>query len=242
VNKTAIEYADYTWNPVTGCLGPNADGRPCSYCYANRLAHGRLKPLYLSHRMAFAGDARNPFAPRFWRNRLEEPLHLREPSTIFVCNMADLFGPWVERLTQDLIFHIVRHCPWHTFLFLTKWPHRLSLFSPWPENAWVGATATEGPMASYTVGDLRNVDAPVRYLSLEPLRGHIDGPFLEGLDWVIIGAQTGPGAVKPRDEWVSELLCYADHYEIPVFLKDNLHWPTVIRQRPTPKKEPTHAT
>ena len=241
MNKTTIEYADYTWNPVTGCLGPHGDGEHCRYCYAERLARGRLRNLYLSHRMPFAGNMRDPFAPRFWRNRLEEPLHLRRPSTIFVCDMADLFGPWVATATQDLIFDVVRRCPHHTFLFLTKWPDRLPLFNPWPDNAWVGASAEHAPSALRATDALREVLAPVRWLSAEPLLGHIDGPFIRDIDWLVVGAQTGPGAIQPRFTWVTELMQYAAHYEIPVFLKDNLRWPITRRQRPEPRKDIAHA-
>lgn len=232
MNKTRIEYADYTWNPVTGCLGPEGTGKLCDYCYAARLARGRLRSLYLSHRMNFAGNCRDPFAPRFWKQRLDQPYRVKQPSRIFVCDMADLFGPWVARVTQDLIMDLVRANPRHTFLFLTKWPRRLPHFNPWPENAWVGATATCSSELYEAGRDLFQLDAKVIYASLEPLLAHVEGPLLKGLDWVIIGAQTGPGAIAPKPEWVEELLVYADHYGIPVFLKDNLRWQTPRTQWP----------
>jgi protein gp37 len=225
MNKTRIEWADFTWNPVTGCLGPKGDGVRCPYCYANRLANGRLKNLYLSHRFQLAGVIRDPFAPRFWRNRLDEPRHLRCPSKIFVCSQGELFGPWIPHVTIELVLNVVRECPQHIFMFLTKWPQNLARWNPWPSNCWVGASAENQPMAVDAASYLTEVAAPVKFLSLEPLLGRVDPTPIIGLGWLIIGAQTGPGARPPESWWVSNLLKYAYTYRVPVFLKDNLRWP-----------------
>lgn len=226
MNKTTIDYVDFSWNPVTGCLGPKGDGVRCHYCYANRLANGRLRKLYLAHRVPFAGDMRNPFAPRFWLPRLDQPFDLKRPSRIFVCDMADLFGDWVSRATQNLIFRAVREADWHTFLFLTKWPSNLAQFNPWPPNAWVGATATDASSALYALCQMENVQAPVRFLSLEPLLGPIDPQRKWPVEWIIVGAQTGPGATPPNLEWVHDIAKAATRHCIPIFLKNNLHcWP-----------------
>lgn len=237
MNKTPIEYADYSWNPITGCLGPEGSGKLCPYCYAARLARGRLRHLYLANKTVLAGNSSDPFAPRFWCNRLDEPYYIKRPCRIFVGDMADMFGPWVPLKTQALIFETVRDCKWHIFLFLTKWPQCLPEFNPWPDNAWVGATATGSPKVRHAIDHLHYVQARVKYVSIEPLLAHVEGPLLKGLNWLIIGAQTGPGAVTPKPEWVVELRLYAQHFHIPIFLKDNLHWPILRREYPMLKPE-----
>jgi protein gp37 len=222
MNKTRIEWADYTWNPITGCLGPKGDGVRCPYCYANRLANGRLRERYLQSYELIAGDPHDPFAPRF-QGGLLDPVG-KKAGRIFVGSMTDPFGDWMPSKWIEWVLTTVHCCPQHTFMFLTKWPQNLARWSPWPENCWVGATATNNTEAYDAIKRLDDVDAIVRYLSIEPLLANIGGKLLDGLDWVIIGAQTGPGA-KPIDTRdVRELLDAADYYGIPVFLKDNLHW------------------
>lgn len=237
MNRTRIDWCDYTWNPVTGCLGPRGDGIRCSYCYARRLAMGRLKPLYLKGDTILKPDdpracAVDPFAPRWWRDRLFEPLAVRKPSRIFVCDMGDLFGDWVPLGCQRDILHIARRCPQHTFMFLTKWPQNLARWNPWPPNTWVGATATNNEELWSASGHLAFVRASVRYLSIEPLLRPIDSILTTGLDWVIVGAMTGPGAISPRPGWVKALIAAADHFEKPLFLKDNLNWPEKRQEFP----------
>lgn len=225
MNKTNIEWTDFTWNPITGCLGPKGDGIRCPYCYAHRLARGRLKPLYLSHRFPLNDDVWDPFAPRFWRNRLEEPLERKKPAKLFVADMGDLFGEWVPNITLDLIFDVIRRCPQHTFQVLTKWPQRLHEFNPWPRNVCVGATATYEQMALRAISFLNLVDAPVRFLSIEPLLGPMPDLCLDRIDQIIIGAQTGSHPTRPLDTWVQDVIEQAFIAGVPVFLKDNLQWP-----------------
>jgi protein gp37 len=231
MSETKIEWTDRSWNPVTGCLGPRGDGLRCSYCYARRLAMGRLKPRYLANRHVLDGLDVDPFAPRYWPARMDEPRSLRKPSRIFVVDMGDLFGPWVPDRIIEEILAVVRSCDRHTFQFLTKWPDRLARWNPWPENCWVGATVTNDEEACKTIRHLCWVDAPVRYWSAEPLLAPIRHlpPWIR---WLIVGAQTGPGA-KPVDrEAVQLLIDMADARAIPVFLKDNLHWPEKRQEWP----------
>lgn len=230
MNITTIEWTDYTWNPVTGCLGPKGDGVRCSYCYANRLAHGRLKALYLRDGLLLGGDYRDPFAPRYRPSRIWEPRKLQKPSKIFVCDMADLFGDWVPRWVQQHVINNAIARPQHTFQFLTKWPQNLARFNPWPPNAWVGATATDSDEAFHAAQHLANVDAPVRFMSLEPLLGHIDTGALLGLEWVIVGAETGPGARPPAARWIEQIVHFAVQRRLPIFLKNNLEPLTQFRQ------------
>jgi len=224
MNKTDIDWTDYTLNVITGCRGPAGDGRHCPYCYAKRLAHGRLRRLYLANRTYVVGDPSDPFAPRFWPKRLEEPARLKKPSKIFVCSMGEPFGPWLPESWQRAVFKMIEQNPRHTFQLLTHQPKNLTPWSPFPPNAWVGATATNAQELITASIALFDVEASVRFVSLEPL--------LSPVDWIIVGAQTGPGARPPKREWVEDILDAAARYDIPVLLKRNLHWPAEHQEWP----------
>jgi protein gp37 len=211
VNRTKIEWCDYTWNPVTGCL------HGCAYCYARRLSErfGRS------------------FLPTLHEDRLGKPAKVEKPSRIFVCSMADLFGEWVPWEWIEAVLGIVQACSWHTFIFLTKDPKRLAEFNPWPENCWVGATATNNVDKEKAIFQFSMVEAKVKFLSLEPLLGPVQINRRDRhLNWVIVGAMTGPRAVKPEAQWVKRLIQGCQAAEIPVFLKDNLRWPEKIQGWP----------
>ena len=226
VNKTKIEWTDYTWNPVTGCL------RGCEYCYARRIAERFNKPY--------------GFYPTYHIGRLQEPLKVKKPSRILVCSMADLFGEWWFSVDNkplnagptivNSILDIVRQCPQHTFQFLTKSPQHLAFGNPWPANCWVGVTATDWGSYLTALMGLKEVKASVRFVSLEPLLENVplaaavvgtngDCFGVQDLDWLIVGAQTGPGAKPPENGWVAEIVGVAEAASVPLFLKDNLGWP-----------------
>ncbi|MFZ5451675.1 MAG: DUF5131 family protein [Thermodesulfobacteriota bacterium] len=203
MNRTRIEWCDFTWNPVTGCH------HGCDYCYARRIAH-RFFPKTVG------------FNPYFWRDRLREPLALKKPAQIFVCSMADLFGEWVPREWIEAVLEPVRACPRHTFHFLTKNPRRLAGFNPWPPNAWAGATATDQGMMDKAVERLRPVEGARKYISCEPLLAPVILPENAGIDWLLIGALTGAKKSQPPHSWVESLVNSAKDQNVPVFVKDNL--------------------
>ena len=208
MNKTKIEWTDFSWNPVTGCH------HGCEYCYARALAN----------RIGYG------FGPRFWPNRLHDPLKIKRCSKIFVSSMGDLFGEWVPQEWINAVLDIVRQAPRHSFQFLTKNPERLSS-QEWRTNAWVGASAVTQAMADRAIVALSNVRASVRFLSCEPLHEMIDlGDIC--LDWLIIGAQTGPAAFQPERKWVDRLLDFAAERHTPVFLKPNLRGYATRREFP----------
>lgn len=218
MNRTKIEWTDYTWNPVTGCLNN------CPYCYARKIA------------TRFKGTKAWPkgFEPTFHEDRLIEPLFLKKPSKIFVCSMGELFGRWLEDRWIISILWIPRQCPQHIFQFLTKQPEELPRWNElWGSNTWVGVTATNGTEAQRAVIKLKQVAAPIRFISFEPLLGSPNLPdnFNKAVDWVIIGAQTNPYH-PPKREWVEEIIEAAGHAEIPVFLKDNLRGPKKRQEFP----------
>jgi len=247
MNKTKIEWVKnpdgtqgYTWNPITGCLNG------CPYCYARKLANGRLKPLYLANRniaplneqylIGFNTEYKpelDPFYPRFWSSRIDGTrleLISCKPRGIFPCDMGELFGAWLPSEWQEEIFDLFREFPQHRFYLLTKQHQNLIKFSPFPDNCEVGVTVTNSKAYQDAIVWLNRIEATVRFISFEPLLGRISVDSgrkhprwlgLQGIDGVIIGAQTRP--YKPPElEWVCEIVRACDKASIPVFLKDNL--------------------
>ncbi len=251
MNRTKIEWAlnpdgtqGYTWNPITGCLNG------CEYCYARKLANTRLRERYLANvflpelwdkELTFDRGARereydkhrlDPFYPRFWEDRIGEPDKWgfdSKPHGVFVCDMADLFGigvpeEWTRRVLGVIDEQLMRPEK-DRFYLLTKQPQNLAKFSPFPDNCWVGASATDTKMALEACLHLGDITASVRYLSLEPMLHSINLPFtlLETchIGQVIIGAQTKPNK-KPNINWVLEVAEACDNAKIPVFMKNNL--------------------
>lgn len=245
----------YTWNPITGCLNHiNGMCKGGNFpCYAYRLAHGRLKERYLANENLAGGYhlARgvlnenslppnlDPFYPRFSPDRLYElkrPLatlghaRLQEPKGIFVCDMSDLFGIGIPREWTEQVFYAIKDRPEHRFYLLTKQPQNLPQWSPFPDNCWVGVTATGGVPFLRAVEALLEIEAKTRYISFEPLlEWHSDNWLyslehylkVAGINQVIIGAQTKPYK-PPKIEWVREIVEAADKAGVSVFLKDNL--------------------
>ena len=205
MNKTKIEWCDYTINPVKG-LCPMA----CSYCYA-RAMYKRFKWNEEIH-----------YIPS-WGSDLHT---IKQPSRIFIGSTFELFGDWVKPEWMGFIFRIVKNFPEHTFIFLTKQPQNLLKFSPFPENVWLGVSATNSYMFINAIDWLSEVEAKVKFISFEPLLDWAMPPtktMLSVLGWVIIGAQT-PRSEKtfPKWAWVKEIIEAADKANIPVFLKPNL--------------------
>jgi len=228
----------WTYNPITGCL--NHDNGLCKGggfpCYAYKLAHGRLRQRYLANDNCLdaerAGIDTDPFYPRLWEDRLSWFIpryagsrHLRKPRGIFVCDMGELFGDWIPKEWTTKVLNIAKLWDEHRFYLLTKQPQNLPKWSPFPDNCWVGVTATDTRMALEACLKLGDIEASVRYLSIEPMLHEINLPpeHLTAckIGQVIIGAQTKPYK-PPEIEWVKEIVEAADRARIPVFLKDNL--------------------
>ena len=192
-NRTndSIEWAKWSWNPVTGCL------HDCKYCYSRRIAHRFYKEQfeYVVHRDRFLA----PHNTKIPKGRLDEPgIH-----NVFVCSMADLFGDWVEEDVIQEILDICAATPQWTYIFLTKNPKRLLDFE-FPKNSWVGATIDVKSRVATTLDIMPRVHAAVKFLSCEPLLEDIDVNELPGIDWLILGAQTNPD-IQPQWEWVEKL-------------------------------------
>jgi protein gp37 len=154
-----------------------------------------------------------PSGPR-WTNQvrlvpevLEQPLRWRQPRLIFVNSMSDLFHPDVPLEFIQRVFGIIERCPQHTFQMLTKRSERMRALAPelsWPANAWMGVSVEDSRVIG-RIADLQAVPAAVRFLSVEPLIGPIDALPLEGIDWVIVGGESGPGARPIEREWVDSI-------------------------------------
>ena len=194
--KSAIEWTETTWNPVTGCTKVSEG---CENCYAERFAirlQGMGVPKY-----------KNGFKLTIHPEALQEPLHWRKPRLVFVCSMSDLFHPDVPTNFIRKLFEIMSNLEQHTFQVLTKRPERmreLSELLPWTRNIWVGTTV-ENDKYYPRIYNLVEVPAKVRFISAEPLLGPLHNLPLNGINWVIVGGESGPGARYMNPEWVREI-------------------------------------
>lgn len=213
-DKSAIEWTDATWNPVTGCTKIT---RGCDNCYAARFAE------------RFRGVLGHPFEQGFdltlRPERLEQPLSWRRPRMIFVNSMSDLFHKDVPRAFVDRVFETMEAAHWHVFQILTK---RSSLMEKYlrrrygsglgPPNIWCGVSVEDGG-AKGRVEHLRRAPAAVRFLSIEPLIGAIGRIDLAGMNWVIAGGESGPGARPVHLEWVREVRDQCVEQRVAFFFK-----------------------
>ena len=249
--KTKIDWADATWNPVTGCL------HGCEYCYARKIAkrfggasethnnecchecqwitegtgeiHDLDEPVY-----DFDNGRNAPypfdFDPTFHRYKLDEPQRWKKPRTIFVCSMADLFGKWVPDEWIREVFEACEAAPQHRYLFLTKNPERYmelasnGVITKDQSNFWFGSTATAPEMPFFWHNEVNT------FVSIEPILAPFKDLTDDGIDpvskvkWIIVGAETGSRKDKavPRKSWVDEIVSTAKKTGTPVFMKDSL--------------------
>lgn len=191
-----IEWTDATWNPVTGCtkISPG-----CKHCYAERLAN-RLKLMGQK-------NYRNGFAVTLQPQMLELPLRWKNPKRIFVNSMSDLFHKDIPLDYIQQVFTTMRTADWHQYQVLTKRAERLEELSPslpWVPHIWMGVSIESADYVE-RIGHLRKSGAYVKFLSLEPLLGPLRKLNLSGIDWVIVGGESGPGARPMDPTWVAEI-------------------------------------
>ncbi|MCX5877637.1 MAG: phage Gp37/Gp68 family protein, partial [Deltaproteobacteria bacterium] len=194
--KSSIEWTEYTWNPVTGCtkISPG-----CQNCYAERMA----KRLQAMGQPNYSGG----FKVAIHENALEAPFRWRRPSMVFVNSMSDLFHKVVPVFFIQKAFEVMRSLPQHQFQILTKRAERLadiSQFLPWRDNIWMGVSVENRDYID-RIDTLRQTGALVKFLSIEPLLGPIPELNLTGIDWVIVGGESGPGARPMKKEWVTDI-------------------------------------
>ena len=205
-----IEWTDATWNPVTGCtkISPG-----CKHCYAERLSK-RLKAM---------GQAnyRNGFKVTLQPQMLELPLRWRSPKRIFVNSMSDLFHESVQTDYIKRVFDVMGRAHWHQYQVLTKRSDRVLKLSKeleWAPQIWMGVSV-ENEAYTYRIDALRKTAAHVKFLSLEPLLGPLKRLNLRGINWAIVGGESGPGARPVDPEWVTEIRDQCLRSGVPFFFK-----------------------
>lgn len=209
-SQTAIEWTDCTWNPASGCTKISAG---CAHCYAERMAR-RLEAM---------GQARyrNGFAVTLHPEALEEPLGWKKSRLVFVNSMGDLFHEKIPFEFIQKVFNVMNRCPQHIFQILTKRSQRMAELAgllKWSENIWMGVTVENGDYV-HRIESLRRVPARVCFLSLEPLLGPLDDLVLDGLDWVIVGGESGPQSRPIKEEWVLSIQSKCQKEGVPFFFK-----------------------
>jgi len=217
--NSGIEWTETTWNPVTGCtkISPG-----CKYCYAERMAL-RLQAMGQP-------NYRNGFTVTLHERMLPLPLIWRKPRMIFVNSMSDLFHKDVPTSFIEKTFAVMRKASWHSFQVLTKRSDRLREIEATidiPRNVWLGVSV-ECEDYLYRIDNLRAVNASVKFLSFEPLIGPLPDLDLNGIEWVIVGGESGPGARPMHEEWVTDIrdVCLASR--VPFFFKQ---WGGVVKKR-----------
>jgi protein gp37 len=208
--RSAIEWTQATWNPVTGCdkVSPG-----CAHCYAETFAE------------RFRGVPGHPYSQGFelklWADRLELPISWRRPRVIFVNSMSDLFHEGIPETYVQAVFEVMTRAHWHDFQILTKRHERLAAVAPrlpWPSNVWMGVSI-ENKRFVHRADYLRQVPASVRFISAEPLLGPLDGLDVTGIDWLIAGGESGFRHRTVRPEWVRQLRDQCLDQKVPFFFK-----------------------
>ena len=191
---TTIEWTEETWNPVTGCSKVSAG---CANCYAEKMAH-RLKAMG-------AAGYDNGFELTLLPERLQQPFRKKKPTRFFVNSMSDLFHEDVPDKFLDDVFAVMRQTPQHTYQILTKRAYRLPQYfgsQKLPSNIWLGVTVEDQASGIPRIDHLRNVDAAIRFLSVEPLLEDLGKFDLTDIHWVIVGGESGPQARPMNQDWV----------------------------------------
>jgi protein gp37 len=218
-SDSSIEWTESTWNPVTGCskISPG-----CKNCYAERMTKrlkGMRQPNYT-----------NGFKLTIHEKTLELPQHWRKARTIFVNSMSDLFHEEVPVEFIQRVFSVMRQANWHRFQILTKRSARLlelnSLLS-WMPHVWIGVSV-ENQDYTFRIDHLRRTNAHVKFLSFEPLLGPLPKLNLRGIDWVIVGGESGPGARHMERAWVIDILNQCRKMGVSFFFKQ---WGGVNRKK-----------
>jgi len=223
MGATKIEWCDMVWNPITGC---EKVSEGCENCWAERM-HKRF--------------SKEPFhLVQFHPKRLEEPLKVKKPKKIFVCSMGDLFHPLVSPRHIDQILEVIEVCEQHTFLILTKRPQNIenklyeaSKKTParflgggdYLPNIWLGVSVENQRTVVERVPTLINIPASLHFISVEPMLGGVNlEPYLNNIDWVICGGESGRDARPLHPDWVRDLRDQCVKANVPFFLKQWGEW------------------
>lgn len=207
---TTIEWTDATWNPVRGCtkISPG-----CKHCYAERFAE------------RFRGVKGHPFEQgfdlRLIPGKIGEPLRWKSPQRIFVNSMSDLFHDNIPLDYIKRVFAVMNQAGWHQYQVLTKRAERLEAVAselPWAPHIWMGVSVENGDYL-WRIDHLRRTKAYIKFLSIEPLLGPLGKINLCGIDWVIVGGESGPGARPLQADWVADVRDQCQRAGVAFFFK-----------------------
>ncbi len=207
---SSIEWTEATWNPVTGCTKISAG---CKHCYAERMSK-RLNAMGLP-------QYRDGFKLTLQPQALDIPRGWKKPRVIFVNSMSDLFHKSVPLNYIKRVFRVMNDCSQHQFQILTKRPERAAQVASkltWSPNIWMG-TSIEDDRVIHRLPALQEIPAAIRFLSLEPLIGPLPHLKLNGIHWVIVGGESGPGSRPMNESWVTEIRDNCQKAKVPFFFK-----------------------
>ena len=204
--QSSIEWTEMTWNPTTGC---NKVSAGCKYCYAEVFSR-RLKAMGLE-------KYKNGFGLTLHESVLRAPYQWKKPKIVFVNSMSDLFHKEIPLSFIQRVFEVMNSCPQHIFQILTKRADILYQYSSslnWTENIWMGVSV-ENEKVLERIDYLRVVDAKIKFLSCEPLLERLPNLDLHGMDWVIVGGESGRKCRPMKEEWVTEIRDKCKALDIP---------------------------
>lgn len=210
-----IEWTEFSWNPVTGCSKVSAG---CNHCYAERMAY-RLQAMGVAR-------YKEGFRVRTHADLITLPLKWRRPRVVFVNSMSDLFHEEVPQSFINKVFKVMNKCPQHTFQVLTKRSQRLIELAGdlrWTHNIWMGVTVENSEVVD-RINHLRQCYARVKFISCEPLLSPILELFLDGIDWVIVGGESGPNARPMKKAWATSIRDKCISAGVPYFFKQWGGW------------------
>lgn len=211
-----IEWTEQTWNPTVGCtkISPG-----CKHCYAEVMAN-RLQAMGTK-------GYENGFAPTLLPNRLQEPMLRKKPTVYFVNSMSDVFHEDVPFEYIDKIFDTITKTPQHTYQILTKRADRMAEYFRTrrvPQNAWMGVSVEDQQYGVPRIDYLRQVNAKVRFLSVEPLLEALGELDLDDIHWVIVGGESGPKARPMQESWIEDIRIQCEEKNIAFFFKQWGGW------------------
>ena len=215
MKTTKIEWTDKTWNPITGCSKKSTG---CQHCYAE----------VMSRRLKAMGQEKyaNGFTVTLHERCLKEPLTWRGNHNIFVCSMSDIFHENVPFEFIDKMFDVIKSTPQHRYQILTKRAERMAEYFETrsvPNNVWLGVTV-EAQSSQFRIDNLRNLPASVKFLSCEPLVEDLGELDLTGIDWVIVGGESGPQARPMKEEWALNIMKQVEAQGARFFFKQWGTW------------------
>ncbi len=215
---TTIEWTERTWNPTTGCTKISSG---CEHCYAEVMAN-RLEAMSVK-------GYENGFNLSILPERLKEPLSRRKPTIYFVNSMSDLFHNEIPFRFLDQVFDVIRRTPQHTYQILTKRATRMRMYfeqcnSPIPRNVWLGVSVENRKHGIPRIAQLREIEASIRFLSVEPLLEDLGKIDIAGIHWVIVGGESGPKARPMEYKWVESIKQQCDKRKVAFFFKQWGGW------------------